>query len=77
MSKYTKQEHLLNLQRGIEKAKETGLKLNVPIISSKCCEECDKINNTEISFEHLLVNPIYLIINVKEAFAFAVTDLNQ
>ncbi len=55
---YTLSEHLSNLNKSIQNASSTNLKMNAVIIGSKCCEECDKINELKIPFEEVLENPI-------------------
>lgn len=57
MGTYTLEMHLENLKRNIDQAKDSGLKLNVFIIGTKCCSECDKVNGLTFPFEELLQKP--------------------
>jgi hypothetical protein len=71
MANYTLAEHLKNLEQSIEQAKITGLKLNVVLIASKCCSECDKINEQKIPFEEVLKNPAFPYKNcIRKPFCF-------
>jgi|GEM_PF-2762901 len=59
LKKMTLEEiHSVTLERDVEQAKNSGLKLNVLIAGDKCCSECDKINGMKFQFKEILQKPI-------------------
>lgn len=57
MGNFTKEERDFYLRRSIESALKTNLKLTAVIIGTKCCKECDKINEKRIPLEELVKSP--------------------
>lgn len=47
----TKEQHLEFIKRDINKAKKSDILLEVRLLTTKCCEECDKINGIKMSLK--------------------------
>lgn len=58
MNYWNEKERDRLLNSSIQNARDSNLKLNVKIIGTKCCTECDEINGTIVSLEEYLNNPI-------------------
>ena len=58
MTNWNEKERDRLLNSSIQNARDSNLKLNVKIIGTKCCTECDEINGTIVSMEEYLNNPI-------------------
>ncbi len=50
----SKKQHLAFIKRGINQAEETGLLMDVILITKGCCEQCDKINETRMSLQEVI-----------------------
>lgn len=58
MNDWNENERNRLLQKSIDDALSTKLKLNVTFITKGCCAECDEINHLTIPLEDYLNNPI-------------------
>ncbi len=58
MNEWNEKERNRLLQQSIDNALATNLKLNVILIGTGCCTECDKINDIVIPLGEYLENPI-------------------
>ena len=45
------------LQKSIDDALSSNLKMNVILITKGCCSECDKINDLTIPLDDYIINP--------------------
>jgi len=57
MNKWNAKERDRLLQKSIDNALSSNLKMNVIFITKGCCSECDKINDFLISLDDYLINP--------------------
>ncbi|MGN6532989.1 MAG: hypothetical protein ACTHK0_14705 [Ginsengibacter sp.] len=50
----TKEQHLEFIKRDINKAKRSGMLLEVTLLTKGCCEECEKIDGKTMSLKEAI-----------------------